>query len=303
MYWEGPMPALSVIIPCYNGAATIAEQLDALAAQQWCEPWELIVADNGSTDGTHQILQTYCQRLPHLRVVDASDLRGDAHARNVGMRFATADRFAFCDVDDVVEPGWLAAMGDALANHDFVGSIIALDELNERHVRARWVDPPRHQLPVCFDFMPAASGCGFGITRTLYERVGEFDEMLPRLADIDYSWRAQLAGTTIHLAVDAVVQYRYRGTLRGMFRQSYGDGLGQAALYRKFKQAGMPKRTAKNILASCYGLLQALPMLRDHVGRGQWLLWAGETLGYLRAYASIIWTDLHRQPIGECNEG
>jgi glycosyltransferase involved in cell wall biosynthesis len=283
---------LSVIIPCYNGAATIAEQLDALAAQHWSEPWELIIADNGSTDGTREVINAYRSKLPHLRVVDALDRRGNAYARNVGIRFAAADRFAFCDVDDIVEPGWLAAMGDALAEHDFVASVVALDKLNEPHVRARWVDPPRERLPVCFDFLPAASGCGFGITRRLYVRVGGFDESLRRLVDIDYSWRAQLAGTEIHLAIDAVVQYRYRGTLKGLFLQAYGDGLGQVALYRKFSQTGMPRRTAKSILASCYGLMRSMPILRSQEGRGQWLLWAGETAGHLRAYASFIWPEL-----------
>jgi glycosyltransferase involved in cell wall biosynthesis len=125
------MAKLSVIMPCLNGAATIAIQLEALAAQQWSEPWEVIIADNGSTDATFQIIEQYHDRLPGLRVVNASDKPGSAHARNVGVRAASADRLAFCDVDDMVEPGWVAAMGNALAEHDFVASIVALDKLND----------------------------------------------------------------------------------------------------------------------------------------------------------------------------
>lgn len=63
---------LSVILPCFNGAKTIALQLEALAHQCWSEPWELVVVNNGSTDDSMQIVQSYRNLLPNLRIVDAS---------------------------------------------------------------------------------------------------------------------------------------------------------------------------------------------------------------------------------------
>ena len=62
---------LSIVIPCRNAARTIAVQLDALCAQQWRGGWEVIVADNGSTDGTQAIVEGYSRRLPGLRLIDA----------------------------------------------------------------------------------------------------------------------------------------------------------------------------------------------------------------------------------------
>ena len=83
---EEPRVRLSVIIACHNAAATFGEQLDALAEQAWSEPWELIVADNGSTDETLELVERYRERFNDLHVVDASDRKGAAHARNVGAR-------------------------------------------------------------------------------------------------------------------------------------------------------------------------------------------------------------------------
>src|SRR5689334_1914994 len=79
-----PPRKLSVVIPCLNAAATLGVQLEALIGQSWPGGWEVIVADNGSTDGSREIVESYRGRLPDLKLVDASDRRGQAHARNLG---------------------------------------------------------------------------------------------------------------------------------------------------------------------------------------------------------------------------
>src|SRR5215468_11366155 len=122
---------LSVIIPCYNGVGTIATQLEALAKQDWSEPWEVIVSDNGSTDDSVAIVEKYRSKLPHLRVVDASAKRGAPYAINVGARAATGDAIAVCDADDEIAPGWVAAIGEALSRHEFVASRFEFRKLNE----------------------------------------------------------------------------------------------------------------------------------------------------------------------------
>src|SRR5262245_10940945 len=116
-------------------AATIGAQLEALANQSWSEPWEIIVSDNGSRDDSVRVVERYAARIPHLRLVDSSDRRGAAHARNVGARAAAAPALAFCDADDEVGAGWVAAMGTALATHDFVACRIDVGKLNQDWVR------------------------------------------------------------------------------------------------------------------------------------------------------------------------
>jgi len=63
---------LSVVLPCFNGAKTIALQLEALADQCWSEAWELVVVNNGSTDDSMQIVQSYRNLLPNLRIYSVS---------------------------------------------------------------------------------------------------------------------------------------------------------------------------------------------------------------------------------------
>src|SRR5204862_5354000 len=96
------------------------DQLSALSRQDYTGAGELVVADNGSNDGSHAIVANWSTRLRNLRVVDASQRRGCAAADNIGAAAARGSALVFCDQDDVVQPGWLAAMAEALHSHDLV---------------------------------------------------------------------------------------------------------------------------------------------------------------------------------------
>src|SRR5204862_175427 len=75
---------VSVLIPVRNAARLLPDQLNALAAQDYDGPWEVVVADNGSSDGSASVARRLAGRLPSLRVVDASGRRGAGPARNAG---------------------------------------------------------------------------------------------------------------------------------------------------------------------------------------------------------------------------
>ena len=109
-----PTVDLSVVIAAFDASATITAQLEALVRQEWSRSWEVIVADNGSTDGTAAIVSGFASEHPRVRLVDASTRRGPATARNVGVAHARGQLVAFCDADDVVGDSWVRAMGDGL---------------------------------------------------------------------------------------------------------------------------------------------------------------------------------------------
>jgi glycosyltransferase involved in cell wall biosynthesis len=256
--------ALSVVIPCLNAEETIGEQLDALARQTWDQPWEVIVADNGSTDRTLAVVEEYRDRTLDLRVVDASRKPGAPFALNEGARVARGAALAFCDADDVVGEGWIAAMGTALAAHDLVAARQDATRLNPPWVREGRGEPavardlPRLPFP---PYVPHAASCGLGVGRDLHEAIGGFDESTPILYDTDYCIRLQLAGAELHLASDAVVHYRYRSSFEGLYRQARSYAEHFALLQKRYAGDAripgrwrLPLKGWKPILRSAAGI-------------------------------------------------
>lgn len=229
---------LSIIIPCYNAAATLGEQLAALADQQWDRPWEVIVADNGSRDNSRRVAAGFLARMPNLRIIDAGARRGGAFARNEGARHARGTALAFVDADDVVAPGWVAAIGNALDRHPFVASRFDIERLNQHSWLSRTRRNPQAyglQRVSYPPYLPHAGGCGLAIERALHEQVGGFDKSLLRLMDTDYCFRVQLqCQVELAFVPEALVYVRYRDTLRGMLRQTRERAIANVALARRY---------------------------------------------------------------------
>jgi glycosyltransferase involved in cell wall biosynthesis len=279
---------LSVIIPCFNVADTIATQLEALANQRWSESWEVIVSDNGSTDGSMGIVKKYEGRLPHLRIVDASDRRGRGYARNIAAKVARGESLAFCDADDEVAPGWLAAMGEAVTEYDFVACRIDVYKLSplwiakmRKHSQASGLQtkgaPPS---------LSHAGGGTIAVKRRLHDEVGGFDESFLRHQDTDYCWKIQLKGAKLHFVPEAVVHVRLRDTLMENYRQAFGWGEYGVLLYKKYMYFGMPKRTWRDEMYSLMGLvlgfIKGIPKIRSKSDLVRWLWAFGEELGWLK---------------------
>ncbi|HEX5945088.1 MAG TPA: glycosyltransferase family A protein [Acidimicrobiales bacterium] len=147
---------ISVVVPARNAVDVLGAQLDALAAQEVPVPWEVVVADNGSTDGTRELAAAWHDRLP-VRVVDASAHAGVNHARNRGVHAAHGELVLCCDADDVVAPGWVAAYWHTRDGWDMAGGFIGVDALNGPEALARHADVKYGGLNQ-FGWMPGAPG-------------------------------------------------------------------------------------------------------------------------------------------------
>lgn len=265
---------ISVIIPCFNAGKTLALQLQALAEQSWGGPWEVILADNGSTDNSREIAEKFRACLPGLRVVDASARRGQPFALNVGAAAATGDTLLFCDADDEVGFGWLAAMAESLTQYDFVACRIDAERLNSPEARASREGTQRDSLQrfPYPPYLPHAGGGTIGVKRTLHVAVGGFDEDLPATHDTLYCLQVQLLGTPLHFVPNATMHVRFRADYRGMFRQARTYGFYSTLVYKKARRLGTlpiahPWRDGARIWRD---LLRQLPHNRC---KNQWTAW------------------------------
>ena len=280
---------LSVVVPVLDAEDAVAGQLEALAAQKWSRPWEVVVVDNGSTDGTVDVVEGFRERLPSLRVVDGSDRRGQAHALNVGVREARAEAVAFCDADDEVAPGWVAGMGEALARHSFVACRSEPARLNDPWVAAtREPQPPGALSTVPFPpFAPYAGSGGLGVRRSVHERLGGFDEEMPVLFDVDYCLRAREQGIELELVPEALLHYRYRTGWRATFKQARVYAEQMALVQKRHEQADQrPPGRRPWLMRGWKPVLSALASLHRREARAKlaWLLgWqAGRYVGSVR---------------------
>jgi glycosyltransferase involved in cell wall biosynthesis len=282
-------PALvSIVIPVLNQGPYIGAQLESLSRQTYAGDCETIVVDNGSTDDTVARALEFRDRLPGLRVVDASGHRGVQHARNVGARAAQGDFLALCDGDDVVAEGWLEGLVKAAADADIVGGPIDVDTLNSGLPRAWRQDEPLLELAVKHDFLPTVSGSNCGMWTSVARELGFDAAWRDAGADIEFSWRANLAGYRMVYAPDAFVCMRFRTRMWAMVRQWYGYGTSGPRLYRQFRSVGMAREPVRPKLDELRWLARHLrAALRDPAMRGRWLRVAAFRAG--RLTGSVRW--------------
>jgi glycosyltransferase involved in cell wall biosynthesis len=264
---------ISVVIPVLNGCPWLESQLAALSKQQCDEPWEVVVADNGSTDGTRQLVDRWTGLDARIRLVDASARRGPAAARNIGAAHAAGDLLAFCDADDEVQPGWLSACVTGLANAEVVAGVFDMGLLNGRTPRT-----VRSAASEQMGFLPAGPGANLAVRREDFEALGGFSDDLLVGEDIDLCWRFQLGGRRFAMLDEAIVAKREKETLPEVFRRAVSYGRSGALLYRRYRGQGA-RRQLRRWIRSIGWLIASVPQLRDRSARAPWVHGAGMRIG------------------------
>mgnify|MGYP005849126035 CR=1 FL=1 len=226
-------PFCSVIIPNYNGEHLLPTCLDALRRQSYPH-FEVIVVDNGSSDGSVALVE---RAYPEVRLLRLACNRGLAGACNAAARIARGDVLVMLNSDTEAEPGWLAALVQTLAEHPQAGSAASKMLLFERrdtlHTagdlygvdglprnRGVW-ERDEGQYDQAVEIF---SGCGGAVAyrRQAWEAVGGFDEdFFMYCEDVDLGWRLQLAGYPAVFAPQARVYHRLSATGGGAIASFY----------------------------------------------------------------------------------
>jgi glycosyltransferase involved in cell wall biosynthesis len=277
------------VIPARNAATTIGEQLDALEAQDFAGPWEVIVVDNASTDGTAAVVRARQGRMASLTLEECKTL-GVSAARNAGVHAARADKILVCDADDIVDEGWVRQMAAALDDADIVGGRLECTKLNTAFITATREHLGDTELPKCYGRVYCLGG-NAGYRKRAFDALGGFDEsLLPGADDEDFGFRATEAGFTIAFVREAVVYYRFREGLRAYARQYYRYAQGAAQLYAKHSATGALRvqtlRGKASIARNHAKALVRLDLLLRKPTRWRYVqevAWAaGAAVGYLR---------------------
>lgn len=227
-----PEPAagrISVIIPLWNGRRYIAACLDALltSCRQSNLHSEIIVVDNGSTDGSAGLVaERYAGADLHL-IRNRRNL-GFAGGCNVGLRAARGERLLLLNQDTQVDARWLAVIAEALVEPGIVGSLAFLADGRTiqhaggiiewplgiaRHLGYGEPLQQRRRRSSEADFVTAAA---MGIHRAVLDRVGLFDELFwpGYYEDADLCYRARETGYSVRLLSDAILIHQESASFR-----------------------------------------------------------------------------------------
>jgi glycosyltransferase involved in cell wall biosynthesis len=189
---------VSTIIPVYNGERTLGPALDSAAAQDY-RPLEVIVIDDGSTDGTADIARRYDVRYAY------QPNQGSAAARNAGILAAQGELLAFLDADDLWTPDKLRVQVAYLLEHPDLGYVLA-------HMRV-FLEPgtswPASLNRAYYEHDPTGYLPSTLLARReVFDRVGGFDTSFRTSQDSDWFLRAHDAGIAMAVVPEVLLNRR-----------------------------------------------------------------------------------------------
>ena len=207
-------PRVSVIIPVYNCSETIVQCLDSMDSINH-PAFEIIVVDDGSTDGTRGI----CQSRNGVRVISL-DRGGPSRARNIGISVANGDFIAFTDGDCIVDKDWLTALESGFRGPDIAG--VGGDQKSPDD--ETWLGKRIQEFLKCIGFMTGYikndatatetehnPSCNVMYRKAVLEEVGGFDESLFPGEDVELDLKIRRSGYRLLYIPEAVVgHYRPR---------------------------------------------------------------------------------------------
>ena len=262
-----------MVVPVRNGMPWVEHQLRALTAQQIEVDWEVVVAENGSNDGTRSCVQRWSERCPRIHLVDASAGRGAgaaatlASGRPVAAWWPSVTPTTWCG--QVGSPRWLQHWPTPIWS---LGCSTSAPWTGSQH---RFLYPPPHGSWGSSLF---ALGANLAVSRDAFEAVQGFYEELSPEEDVDLCWRLQLAGYRFAVTSDAIVEKRERAGASLMLRAAWAYGRCGPRLYRRYRADGM-RRDLRGAAKAWVWLVVASPGLVNPKRRRQWVRTLGIRTG------------------------
>jgi glycosyltransferase involved in cell wall biosynthesis len=232
----------TLIVPTRNRAELLARLLPSWVEQETQEPYELIIADNGSTDGTAEFVKEAAKRWPQVRII-SEQKAGGARARHAGALAARSPLLIFVDDDMRADPKLIAA--HLRAHRDSLGGVVLGNIVSapSRHPFDRMMayiyDGPKQTLatrqPTARDFW---SG-NVSLSRELYFRMGGYSDALAELRcgeDMEFGLRLHQAGISMRFAPEALTYHHFTERFGARLNRSYRIGVVCAFLKEQYPE-------------------------------------------------------------------
>ncbi|MFV0384098.1 glycosyltransferase family 2 protein [Paracoccus sp. (in: a-proteobacteria)] len=201
------MPLFSIILPCFNAAATLPETLLTLSVQTFTD-WELLCIDDGSTDETSSILARAAAGDARIRVI-RNPGKGPSAARNLALTEARGEIFAFCDADDLWVPQKLSIMAALMRDKGIDGAYARVQFFSETRSRSLSTVPQGLlSVAMLLSENPVCTMSNVVIRAGAFRKVGGFDENLVFNEDLEWLIRLVAQGHRIMGIDETLVFYR-----------------------------------------------------------------------------------------------
>lgn len=220
MYQNAPNKLVSIVILTYNNEKDLAECIPSILDQTY-RNYELLIVDNGSTDGTVAFIK---KRYPAIRLIETGANLGYAGGNNVGFQHVNGDYVVVVNPDTMLDPGWLQNLIKPLDDDPRIGitnsKVLEYDDRdhgscgNTSHYTGLHFPRGIEKSASAFtrpEIVSAISGCSFAIRREVLSSLKGFDaEYFLYLEDSDLSLRARLAGYRIMFTPESIVYHKHK---------------------------------------------------------------------------------------------
>jgi len=244
---------VSVIVPVYNGENFLAQAIENLQQQNY-QPLEIIVVDDGSTDGTAEIATQFKDQIRYVYQPN----RGPSAARNRGIKMAAGDVIAFLDVDDLWPANKLALQLSSLAANPSVDIVQGLIQEMQPLFTSTTDDAPIfEETSRPYQFVNIGSAI---YRKSVFDKVGLFDETLNYAEDVDLFHRAREQNIA-KMVLDEVTLF-YRKHKHNMTR---GKNLVELGVLKAHKKC-LDRRRQQG--SSSIQALSEVPSVLEYLGQG-----------------------------------
>ena len=215
----------SVVITVKNEGKNLPQLMDALKQEKG--EFEVIIVDSNSNDETRSIMERMCRENTDIKYIRQDCSRGQG--RNIGVSASQGKYIIFTDGDAIPDGDWVRRMASALDEYDLVaGKTVSMEGRGSSNL-------PRVSL-YFKGFEITLPSMNLGIKKSLFERLGGFDESFVTAEDIDLNLRAIQNGARWAICEECIVRHRSRKGIRGVIKQAFWNGYGRKQLRIKNRQ-------------------------------------------------------------------